>query len=95
VSQAKTAAQQARAAAAEAAAETLSLIRPKTDPNLHETIERAITSSIEHLTASVVEEARKAYQTTADQLDAKIQQAVAEAVKNLPVKRPNRGKGKP
>jgi hypothetical protein len=95
MSQAKTAAQQARAAAAETAAETLSLVRPKSDASLHETIEQAVKSSIERLTAAVVEEARKAYQTTAEQLDAKIQQAVAEAVKNLPMKRPNRGKGKP
>jgi hypothetical protein len=95
MSQARTAAQQARAAAAETAADTLSMIRPKNDASIHEIIEQTIKASIERLTASVVEEARKAYQTTADQLDAKIQQAVAEAVKTLPVKRPNRGKGKP
>lgn len=92
--QAKSAAQQARAAAAEAAAETLSMIRPKTDGSIHEIIEQAIKASIERLTASVVEEARKAYQTTAEQLDTKIKEAVAEAVKTIPVKRPNRGKNK-
>jgi hypothetical protein len=92
--QAKTAAHQAKAAVAESAAETMSLIRPKTDAGLHETIEQAVKASIERMTASVVEEARKAYQTTAEQLDAKIQQAVAEALKTVPAKRPNRGKGK-
>ena len=51
-------------------------------------------SSIERLSASIAEEARKAYQATAEQLDEKIQKAVAEAVKSLPIKRPHRGKGK-
>jgi hypothetical protein len=92
--QAKSAAQQSRAAAAEAAAETLSMIRSRTDASIHEIIEQTIKSSIERLTASVVEEARKAYETTAEQLDAKIMKAVAEAVKTVPVKRPNRGKNK-
>jgi maltooligosyltrehalose synthase len=80
---------------AETAAETLSMVRPKNDASIHEIIEQTIKASIERLTASVVEEARKAYQTTAEQLDVKIKEAVAEAVKTLPVKRPNRGKGKP
>jgi hypothetical protein len=92
--QAKTAAQQAKAAAAEAAAETLSLIRPKPDPGIQETIERAVKASMERLSAAIVEDARRAYERTAEQLDAKIHQAVAEAFKTLPIKRPHRGKGK-
>ncbi len=92
--QAKSAAQEEKAAAAEAAIETLSLIRPKSDASLHETIEQAVKASIERLSASIAEEARKAYQATAEQLDEKIQKAVAEAVKSLPIKRPHRGKGK-
>jgi hypothetical protein len=92
--QAKTAAQHAKAAAAEAAAETLNLIRPKTDPSIHETIERAIKTSMERLSATIVEDARRAYERTTEQLDAKIKQAVAEAVGALPIKRRNRGKGK-
>ena len=70
------------------------MIRPKNDASIHEIIEQTIKSSIERLTASVVEEARKAYQTTSEQLDVKIKEAVAEAVKTLPIKRPHRGKGK-
>jgi hypothetical protein len=93
--QARSEAQEEKAAAAEAALETLSLIRPKHEAGLHETIEQAVRASIERLSASIVEEARKAFQATAEQLDAKIQQAVTEALNNLPVKRPNRGKGKP
>jgi hypothetical protein len=91
--QAKSAAQEAKAAAAEAAVETLSLIRPKPDAGLHETIEQAVKASIERLSAFISEEARKAYQATAEQLDAKIQKAVAEAVEKIPVRRPRRGKG--
>src|SRR5271156_2672973 len=86
--QAKSAAQEEKAAAAEAAIETLSLIRPKPDASLHETIEQAGKAWIERLSASIAEEARKAYQATAEQLDEKIQKAVAEAVKSLPIKRP-------
>jgi hypothetical protein len=93
--QAKTAAQFAKAAAAEAAAETLSLVRPKTEPGLHETIERAIKASMERLSADIIEDARRTYERTAEQLDAKIKQAVAEALETLPIKRRNRGKGKP
>lgn len=92
--QAKTAAQEARAAAAEAAAETLSLIRPKTDPSLHETIEHAVKASIERLSASIVAEVRRANQAAAEHLDEKIKKAVAEALEEVPVKRPNRGKHK-
>ena len=92
--QAKTAAQEAKAAAAEAAAETLSLIRPKTDPSLHETIEHAVKASIERLSASIVAEVQRANQAAAERLDEKIKKAVAEALEELPVKRPNRGKHK-
>ena len=92
--QAKTKAQQERAAAAEAAVETLSLIRPKADSSLHETIERAVGASMEKLSAAIVEEVRRAHQTTMAQIDDKIQKAVTEALSNVPVRRPNRGKGK-
>ncbi len=92
--QAKSAAQEEKAAAAEAAAETLSLIRPKPEASLHETIEQAVKASIDRLSASIAEEARKAYQATAEQLDEKIQQAVADALKKLPIKRPHRGRNK-
>jgi len=92
--QAKSEAQEEKAAAAETAIETLSLIRPKPDAGLYETIEQAVRVSMERLSASIAEQARKAYEATAEQLDAKIQQAVAEAIKVLPVKRPRRGKGK-
>lgn len=92
--EAKSAAQERKAAAAGAAIETLSLIRPKPDAGLHETIEQAMKVSIERLSASLAEEARKAYQATVDQLDAKIQQAVAEAMKKVPAKRLRRGKAK-
>jgi hypothetical protein len=93
--EAKSAAQEGKAAAAEAAIETLSLVRPKPDAGLHESIEQAVKASIERLSASLAEEARKAYQATADQLDAKITQAVAEAMNKVPVKRVRRGKAKP
>lgn len=93
--QAQTVAQMEKAAAAEAAVESLSLMRPRADARLHETVEQAVKASMERLSESIVEEARRAYQATADQLDAKIQQAVTEALKSYPVKRPNRGKGKP
>jgi hypothetical protein len=92
--QAKSAAQEEKAAAAEAAIETLSLIRPKHDASLHETIEQAVKASMERLSASIAEEARQAYLATAEQLDEKIQKAVAEAINNLPTKRRNRGKGR-
>ncbi len=92
--QAKSEAREAKAAAAEAAVETLSMIRPKPDANLHETIEQAVKASIERLSASIAEEARKAYQVTTEQLDSKIQKAVAEAMNKIPIKRPHRGKGK-
>jgi hypothetical protein len=93
--QARSAAEEEKAAAAEAALETLSLIRPKHEAGLHETIDQAVRASMDRLSASIVEEARKAFQVTAEQLDARIQRAVAEALNNLPTKRPNRGKGKP
>ena len=93
--QAKSAAQEARAAAAEAAVETLSLIRPKSDSTLHETIEHAVKASMDRLSASIVAEVRRANQETLEQLDEKIQKTVEEALKNAPAKRPNRGKGKP
>jgi hypothetical protein len=93
--EAKSAAQEGKAAAAEAAIETLSLVRPKADPGLHETIEQAVKASIDRLSASLAAEARKAYQATADQLDAKIKQAVADAINKVPVKRVRRGKAKP
>jgi hypothetical protein len=92
--EAKSAAQEGKAAAAEAAIETLSLIRPKSDAGLHESIEQAVKASIERLSASLREEARKAHQATADQLDAKIKQAVAEAMVKIPAKRVRRGKAK-
>jgi len=93
--QAKSAAQEAKAAAAEAAVETLSLLRPKPDAGLHETIEQVVKASIERLSASIAEDARKAYQATAAQLDEKIHEAVEEAMKKVPIKRPRRGKNKP
>jgi hypothetical protein len=92
--QAKTKARQERAAAAEAAVETLSLIRPKSDPSLHETIEHAVKASIERLSATIVEEVKRANEATLAQLDAKIQNAVTEALKSSGGRRPNRGKGK-
>lgn len=92
--QAKTKAQEERAAAAEAAVETLSLIRPKADPSLHETIEHAVKASIERLSASIVAEVKRANDATVAQLDEKIQNAVTEALKSAPARRPNRGKGK-
>ncbi len=92
--QAKSAAQEARAAAAEAAVETLSLIRPKNDTSLHETIEYAVKASIDRLSASIVEEVRRANRETLARIDEKIQGAVVEALKQAPVKRPNRGKNK-
>jgi hypothetical protein len=92
--QAKSEAQEARAAAAEAAVETLSLIRPKNDPTLHETIEHAVKVSIERLSASIVEEVRRANRDTVAKIDEKIQSAVAEALKHSSSKRPNRGKAR-
>jgi hypothetical protein len=92
--EAKSAAREGKAAAAEAAIETLSLIRAKPNAGLHETIEQAVKSSIELLSASLAEEVRKAYKATADQLDAKIQKAVVEALQKVPVKRVRR-KAKP
>jgi hypothetical protein len=92
--QAKSKAQQERAAAAEAAVETLSLIRPKADASLHETIEHAVKASMEKLSTSIIEEVRRAHQTTVAQIDEKIQSAVAEALKDAAGRRPNRGKGK-
>jgi len=93
--QAKSEAQQARAAAAEAAAETLSLIRPKADATLHETIERAVKTSIERLGASITAEVHRANQAAIDRMDEKIRDAVSEALRSAPSRRPNRGKGKP
>jgi hypothetical protein len=93
--EAKSEAQEARAAAAEAAVETLSLIRPKSDSTLHETIEHAVKASMERLSASIVAEVRRVNQETLEKLDEKILKAVAEALKNAPAKRPNRGKSKP
>jgi hypothetical protein len=93
--QAKTRAQQDRAAAAEAAVETLSLIRPKTDASLHETIEHAVKASMEKFSTTIIDEVRRAHQTTIAHIDDKIQSAVAEAIKNTVGRRPNRGKGKP
>ncbi|HKV04290.1 MAG TPA: hypothetical protein VJO53_04185 [Candidatus Acidoferrales bacterium] len=84
----------AATAAAAAAAEGMKLIRQKLDAQLHEVIEQALKISIDHLSETIVQEARKAYAITAEQLDAKIQKVVAEAVNNLPRGRPNRGKGK-
>jgi hypothetical protein len=92
--EAKSEAQEGKAAAAEAAIETLSLVRPKQEPGLHETIEQIVKASVERLSESLAEQARKAYQATADQLDAKIKQAVAEALVKVPVKRVRR-KAKP
>ena len=92
--EAKSEAQEARAAAAEAAVETLSLIRPKSDPTLHETIEHAVRASMERLSASIVAEVRRANQETVEKLDGKIHKAVEEALKNAPARRPHRGKGK-
>jgi hypothetical protein len=93
--QAKSAAQQARAIAAEAAAETLSMVRPKTETTgLHETIEHAVRASMERLSEAIIEDVRRAHQEAAERLDSKIQLAVAEAMKALPGRRPNRGKNK-
>ena len=95
--QAKTEAEQARAAAVEAAAETLSLIRPKNDPaphGTHETVERAVKASIERLSASILDEVRRANEATLAKIDEKIQNAVTEALKSAFGKRPNRGKGR-
>jgi hypothetical protein len=64
------------------------------DGQIHEVIQEAVKASIERLadaaverivqqvadrTAAIVEEVRKAYETTTEQLDAKIRQAVEEA----------------
>jgi hypothetical protein len=92
--QAKFEAQEAKSAAAEAAVETLSLIRPKSDPTLHEMIEHAVRSSMERLSASIVAEVRRANQETVEKLDGKIHKAVEEALKVVPLKRAHRGKGK-
>ena len=92
MAQAKSAAQEARAAAAEAAVETLSLIRPKSDPVLHESIEHVLKASLERMSATIVEEVRRANQETLASIDEKIQTAVAEALKTPASKRPNRGK---
>jgi hypothetical protein len=92
--QAKFEAREAKSAAAEAAVETLSLIRPKSDPTLHETIEHAVRASMERLCASIVAEVRRANQETVEKLDGKIHKAVEEALKNAPARRPHRGKGK-
>jgi hypothetical protein len=95
--QAQSEAQEARAAAAEAAVETLSLIRPKHDTTLQETIDHAVRASIERLSASIVEEVRRANQASAVQVDEKIRSAVAEALAlkgGAASKRPNRGKNK-
>jgi hypothetical protein len=94
MAQAKSEAQEARAAAAEAAVETLSMIRPKSDPVLHESIEHVVKSSIERMSASIVEEVRRANQETLSRIDEKIQNAVAEALKTSTGKRPNRGKNR-
>jgi hypothetical protein len=92
MAQAKTAAEAARAAAAEAAVETLSLIRPKNDPVSHDSIEHVVKATIERMSASIVEEVRRANAETLSQIDEKIQNAVAEALKSSGSKRPNRGK---
>ena len=96
MAQAKSAAEEARAAAAEAAVETLSLIRPKSDPVLHDSIEHVVKASLERMSASIVEEVRRANQETLARIDEKIQDAVAEALKNATPtgKRPNRGKNR-
>jgi len=94
MAQAKSVAAEDRAAAAEAAVETLSLMRPKNDPVMHESIEHVVRSAIERMSASIVEEVRRANQETLAQIDEKIQNAVAEALRISPGKRPNRGKGK-
>ena len=95
--QAKTEAERARAAAAETAAEKLSLIRPKNDSTAHathETIEHAVRSSIERLSASILDEVRRANEATLAKIDEKVQNAVTEALKGSGGKRPNRGKGR-
>jgi hypothetical protein len=92
--QAKSAAQEARVAAAEAAVETLSLVRPKKDSTLHETIEYAVRASIERMSSSIVEEIRRSNHETVAKIGEKIQSAVTEALKHSSGKRPNRGKSK-
>jgi len=81
----------------EAAAETLSLIRPKNDPAphaVHETVERAVKASIDRLSASILDEVRRANEATLAKIDEKIQNAVTEVLKSAPGRRPNRGKGR-
>ena len=71
------------------------VIEQKPSRQLHEAMEEALKASIERLSesavqriaerasehmAQIVEEARRAYQTTTEQLDGKIQQAVREAL---------------
>jgi hypothetical protein len=75
--------------------EEMTLVRQQLDAQLHEAVERAIKVSMERVsesaakkvvqqaaerTAAIVEEARKASETGARQLDVKIRQAVQDAV---------------
>jgi len=97
MSQAKQEAERARAVAAETAAEKLSLMRPKNDPAPHaaqETIEHAVKASIDRLSASILDEVRRANEATLAKIDEKVENAVAEALKTVAGKRPNRGKGR-
>jgi len=78
-----------------AIAEEMVVVRQQLDAQLHDAVEKAIKLSMDRVsesavkkvvqqaadrTASIVEEARKAAETTTEQLDAKVRQAVQQAV---------------
>ena len=76
----------------------MTIVRQQLDVQLHEAVEHAIKVSMERVsesavkkvvqqasdrTAAIVEEARKASDTNAENLDAKMRQAVEQAVSNV------------
>jgi hypothetical protein len=84
-----------RQGAGTAIAEEMTVVRQQLDVQLHEAVEKAIKVSMERVsesevkkvvqqaadrTAAIIEEARKATETTAEQLDAKVRRAVQDAV---------------
>ena len=84
-----------RKGAETAIAEEMTIVRQQLDVQLHEAVERAIKVSMERVsetsvkkvvqeaaqrTSAIVEEARKATEVSAEQLDAKVRSAVQEAV---------------
>ncbi|MGH9712098.1 MAG: hypothetical protein ACRD5M_02230 [Candidatus Acidiferrales bacterium] len=84
-----------RKGAETAITEEMTVVRQQLDAQLHEAVERAIKVSMERVsestvkkvvqqaaerTASIVDEARKANESNAAQLDSKVRQAVQEAV---------------